>query len=242
MPRITLIKLLEYREWTESLGHDREWIIQTNQSRIYSLLQQLFSKRGGFIIPIRYDYYVALSNGIDADTHREILLEIESAAPRGIRIVSLTHKYPFSAQLIATRLLGETTEKFIYLDGEEDENVVLHIDFNNITGMTYMTSIYETYMKIMQFYTQTMYAAARLGGIASYLGGDNMLAIMNRDLVKGFLEIIPSYVKVGIGISYVPRRALELAAEALGKIRKEAGPRLLELSDAGSQEPEQGGQ
>ncbi len=239
MPRLTIIKLLGYREWTESLGNDREWIIQTRQSKTYTLIQQLFSKKQGFAIPIRYDYYIALSNGIDERTHREILLEIESIAPNGVKIVSLTHKYPFTAQLLGTRILEESTEKLVFIDGEEDENIILHIDFDNITAMTYMTSIYETYMKIMSFYTNITYAAARLGGITTYLGGDNMIAIMNRNTLDEFISNIPSYVKIGGGTSYYPRKALELAAKALSTIRKNRGKRFLLLSDGEARIEEQ---
>ena len=231
MPRLTIIKLLGYREWTESLGDDREWIIQTNQSKTYTLIQQLFSKKQGFAIPIRYDYYIALSNGIDKETHREILLEIESIAPSGVKIVSLTHKYPFTAQLLGTRILEESSEKLVYIDGKEDENIILHIDFNDITAMTYMTSVFETYMKIMSFYTNITYAAARLGGITTYLGGDNMIAIMNKDTLREFINNIPSYVKIGGGSSYYPRKALELAARALAIIRKNREKHFLLLSD-----------
>lgn len=231
MPRITLVKLLRYREWTESLGPDREWRIQLLQSSIYSLLQSLFSKQNGFVIPLRYDYYIALSNGIDRDTHERILVELDSIAPHGVRIVSLTHKYPLIAQLIASRIIEHSEDKLVYRDGLEDENVILHIDLDDITSLTYSTSVFETYMRITSIYAEITNYATRLGGLTGYLGGDNMIVILHRDGLNDFIDTLPNYLKVGIGISYSPRKALSLAAKALTILRRERGRRFLVYSD-----------
>jgi GTP cyclohydrolase IIa len=227
LPRLTLIKLVDYREWTESLGHDREWRIQLTQSKIYNLLQQLFSKKDGFVIPIRYDYFIALSNGIDRETHKKILLEAEAVSPRGVRLVSIVHRKPFSAQLVATRMLENTTEKLVFLDGKEDANTVAHVDFNDISSLTMETSVFETHMKIQRIYSEITYMAARLGGITGYLGGDNMIAVIPSENLDAFLANIPSYLKVGVGVAYKPRKAFELAAEALTVIRRDRKRRFL---------------
>jgi GTP cyclohydrolase IIa len=227
LPRLTLIKLVDYREWTESLGHDREWRIQLTQSKIYNLLQQLFSKKDGFVIPIRYDYFIALSNGIDRETHKKILLEAEAVSPRGVRLVSIVHRKPFSAQLVATRMLENTTEKLVFLDGKEDANTVAHVDFNDISSLTMETSVFETHMKIQRIYGEITYMAARLGGITGYLGGDNMIAVIPSENLDAFLANIPSYLKVGVGVAYKPRKAFELAAEALTVIRRDRKRRFL---------------
>lgn len=231
MPRITLIKLLEYREWTESLGDDREWIIQLNQSKTYTLLQSLFSKKNGYIIPLRYDYYLALSNGIGEETHREVLLELESIAPRGAKMVSIPHKYPFTAQLLASRIMEKSPEKLVYIHGEEDETVVAHIDFDDITALTYKTSIYESYLRIQQVYTEITFLSARLGGITSYLGGDNILVILPKETINDFIDNMPSYLKIGVGIAKEPRKALSLATKALDMLRRNREKKKLILHD-----------
>ncbi len=219
VPRITIIKLLKYREWTENLGFDREWIIQLKQSQIYNLLQTLFSKKNGFVLPIRYDYYIALSNGINHDTHLEILTEIESITPHGVRVVSVSHKYPAIAQLVASHLLHERKDKFLFIDSVEDENVIAHIDFNYVTRYTESTSVFESYMRIISLYYHITKYVFRLGGITAYLGGDNMIALIPSEQVNELLEIMPSYLKVGIGVSNIPRKALQLASKALTMIR-----------------------
>ncbi|MCD6301718.1 MAG: GTP cyclohydrolase IIa [Staphylothermus sp.] len=220
MPRITLIKLLRYREWTEELGYDREWIIQSKQAKIYDLIQILFSKKNGFAFPLRYDYFIALSNGIDEKTHYEILMEIDSATPYGIKMVSLTHKYPAIAQLIASHIIRDKPGKLVFLEGDEDNNVVAHIDFNNITLYTDMTSVFESYLKIQSLYYNISKYAFQLGGISTYLGGDNMVVILPEEKIDRFLENLPYYLKIGIGVSSVPRKAMSLASKALTMIRE----------------------
>ncbi len=220
MPRITLLKLLRYREWTEELGYDREWIIQSKQAKMYDLIQLLFSKKNGFAFPLRYDYFIALSNGIDEKTHYEILMEIDSVAPYGIKMVSLVHKYPAIAQLIASHVIREKPGKLVFFEGDEDNNVIIHIDFNNITSYTEMTSVFESYLKIQSLYYNISKYAFQLGGISTYLGGDNMLVILPEEKINRFLENLPYYLKIGIGISRIPRKALSLASKALTMIRK----------------------
>ncbi len=231
MPRITLIKLLEYREWTETLGYDREWKIQELQSNIYSSLQRMFSRRGGFVIPVRYDYFIALSNGFKEKDLEEILTDIEPLSPKGVRIVSLVHKRPFTAQLMASRIAEKEDEKLVYISGEEDPLAVVHIDFNNITRTTIQTSVFETYVKIMSVYSEITRATIRLGGITGYLGGDNMIAVLSIDAINDLLELLPTYLKAGVGVSLNSRKALELSAKALSDIRTNRRRRFLILYD-----------
>jgi len=232
LPRITLIKLLEYREWTETLGYDREWKIQELQSNIYSSLQRMFSRRGGFVIPVRYDYFIALSNGFKEKDLEEILTDIEPLSPKGVRVVSLVHKRPFTAQLMASRIAEKEDEKLVYIGGEEEPLAVVHIDFNNITRTTIQTSVFETYVKIMSVYSEITRATIRLGGITGYLGGDNMIAVLSTDAINDLLELLPTYLKAGVGVSLNSRKALELSAKALSDIRTNRHRRSLILYDS----------
>ena len=59
-----------------------------------------------------------------------------------------------------------------------------------------------------------------IGGITSYLGGDNLIAILPVDRYIDLIDIMPSYLKIGIGISKIPRKAMELSTKALTSIRK----------------------
>ncbi|MEM1532710.1 MAG: GTP cyclohydrolase IIa [Desulfurococcaceae archaeon] len=224
LPRITVIELYNYREWTESLGTDREWIIQFKQSEIHSLLQRLIAKNDGFVLPFRYDYYIVLSNTISEKRHEEIYTALYTTLDVPIRMVSLTNRYPFTAQLWATRILARSHNKFIYIHGDEDPNVVVHIDINDIVKKSYSTSIYEAYVAAVELYHYIVEVVSRCGGLAGYLGGDNVLAILPLDSYEDFLDKLPNYVKAGVGISLIPRRAVKLSTEALDAVR--AGGRL----------------
>ncbi len=227
-----MIELYQYRYWTEKLGFDREWIIQSSQAELYSTLQKLFSRNDGLLIPLRYDYYLGLANTISRERHEEIYTAVSTSTPVPIRMVSIAHRYPSTAQLLATYYLASSTKNFIYLDGEEDPTVILHIDVDNITRLTYETSIYETYTLTMKFFTEVATIAFRYGGLAGYLGGDNIIAVLPIDSYRSFIESLPDYVKVGVGVSIKPRKAMELATRALDEIRRDRSRRFIEYYDA----------
>jgi len=54
------VEFVGYREWTESLGKDREWFIQLTQSKVYQVIQSYTSGYGGMALPLRYDYQIIL--------------------------------------------------------------------------------------------------------------------------------------------------------------------------------------
>ncbi len=220
MPRITLFKLIKYREWTEELGFDREGLIQVKQAEIYSYLQKLLWEKDCFILPLRYDYLIALTNNLGKNDLEYIVEEVEPYTPYGLKAVSLTHGYPAIAQLLASRIIEENNEKTVFIDGKEDENVITHIDLNNVSELTIQTSIYESYLEILTLYYNISRNIYELGGIANYLGGDNLLAILPRNEYEKIIRLIPSSLKIGIGISINPRKALLLAAKALSSIRR----------------------
>ncbi len=232
MPRITVVELYRYREWTESLGSDREWIIQDQQTRFYNLLQKVSSKNNGFAIPLRYDYYIVLANNISRSVHEEIHTILSSTSPVPVRIVSIPHPYPLTAQLLATSILASTTKSFIYRGGVEDPVVIVHMDIDGITQLTYETSIYESYVSILEFLANVANTVLRYGGITGYLGGDNIVAILPYTIYREYLEILPDYVKAGVGVSESPRKALELATKALDDIRRVRGKKYLINLDA----------
>ncbi len=232
LPRITIVELHRYREWTEKIGYDREWIIQDRQSSFYNLLQKIFSKYNGFAIPLRYDYYIVLSNGISREVHLDIHNILSKKSPVTVRMVSVPHPYPLIGQLIGTQVLSATSSNFVFYEGEEDPVVLMHIDVNGITRMTYETSIYEAYTAIIEFFSYVADTVLRYGGIASYLGGDNILAVLPVETYEDYLSILPDYVKIGVGISLKPRKAMELATRALDEIRRKRENKYIVYSDS----------
>jgi len=64
--------------------------------------------------------------------------------------------------------------------------------------------------------------ALGLGGLATYVGGDNVLAFLPLETVDNFTAqaLAEGDVKVGVGIAPTPRRAVALSTEALMIIRR----------------------
>jgi len=224
VPRVTLIELVNYRRWTEEIGFDREGLIQVRQSNIYSALQEFFWRNDCFVLPFRYDYYVVISNGLKEQALKELFGRAESIAPYGLRIASAIHKYPAVALEKAFQALKATD--FYYENGVDGDNIVIaHIDLNKITEAAYWTGIYESYIEIVKTYSHIVLHAFKYNGLASYLGGDNIVVVLPEEFLEEFLELTPSYVKVGVGISRNARKALELAARALHTIRSTGNAR-----------------
>ncbi len=218
MPRITLIQLIDYRKWTEEIGFDREGIIQLKQSMIYQKIQSIFWEKNCFTLPFRRDYYIVLSNGVKREDLKEVAKELDQITPYGVRVVSIIHEYPVTALLKASTIIRE--HRFYYEDGLEDEVVVAHIDLNRVMELTDQTSVYESYLEILSLQYYIAKYVFRLGGIIDYMGGDNMIAIIPRTRYNELIEVLPSNLKIGIGVSHIPRKALELAAKALSMIRQ----------------------
>lgn len=220
MPRLSVVRLIGYREWIESLGEDREGFVQTTQAKLYGHLQELAWSRGSFAIPLTFDHYIILSNGLTKEEHSILLEAIESKSPCKVRIASLTHKYPGVVQYIASKLFAKTNDKIIYIDGPEDEYVIAHVDLNDVTRLISETSIYETYVEIVTLLYQLTRQIFEVNGLVSYQGGDNFIAILPYGNHEVIINKLPEFLKVGVGVSKKPREAISLATKALDTIRK----------------------
>ncbi len=219
--RISVVELIGYREWTESLGNDREWRIQIIQSRLYSMLQHVASRAGGFALPLRYDYMLVVSSNMGPDRHKEMLDELLSIAPTPVRIASACGPTPREAEARASELLrGLEPNMHAYEEcGEEEYVATAHIDINDFTRRTSYKDIYDTYKTILDLLGRLYKGIGGLGGLVSYLGGDNVAAFIPGSGVERLAEILDEDLKAGVGIAPTARRALRLAAEALHEIR-----------------------
>ncbi|MGC8975883.1 MAG: GTP cyclohydrolase IIa, partial [Thermoprotei archaeon] len=140
------VEFVKYREWTESLGKDREWFIQLTQSKVYQVIQAFASGYGGIALPLRYDYQIILlphevnvrefSNGL-----KEALL---SYAPTPVNTLVVCKKV---REILKMNLSNENYQ--------EDSSclpeplVVAHADLNDFTMKTKSLGIYRTYSEIL---------------------------------------------------------------------------------------------
>ncbi|MCE4625912.1 MAG: GTP cyclohydrolase IIa [Desulfurococcales archaeon] len=225
--RLALIELMGYREWTESLGYDREWLIQEAQASIYRSLQDTVSSMRGFAMPLRHDFLLAVSTGLSREQHEAILdkVRLESRIP--VRMASVPGLNPSEALNKAHKLLQRVAPGEVeYVDGDDGRTVMAHVDINGISRKTRERGLVESLVVISEFIATVTKMAAKHGGIAQYLGGDNIIVLLPDNDYMAFAEAVVevSDVKVGIGVSRLPRRAMELSSKALHMIREDIVP------------------
>ncbi len=219
-----IIELVGYREWTETLGEDREWKIQSIQSKLYQELQLEAANIGSYLIPLRIDYMVILleNTGIS----NKFLKTLKRFSPVPFRIAVVKHISPILAEKQASQLLSNTKLNSVLeiekCDGKEI-SVIAHIDINNITGRVRENgeSIYTTFLDIIHYYYGIQKTFVSLNGITTYLGGDNILVYLPYQNVNRIKDYLDEKLKAGVGIANTPRRAVSLATKALDDIRRE---------------------
>jgi len=224
--RAGIVELVGYRFWTESLGSDREWIIQTTQAKIYNVLHKEFSNIGSFLYSLRYDYMVFIDGNSKPQKYISILNKARKVSPVPLRIAISCGKTPVEAQSKATRALLSMEVQGLLFDVPSKCRLspiaAIHSDFNDFAGKIKEVSIYETYSELTKFYVRLKSFIMRNGGLTFYLGGDNFVSFLPaRKLNKAikFLKEVP-HLKSGIGVHRIPRRALTLATKALDEIRE----------------------
>jgi len=220
--RIALVELIGYREWTESLGHDREWIIQAQQATVYRSLMVGASRYGGFVFPLRYDYLLVVSTGLDRRVHERLLDTARLVSRLPVRMSSFAGPMPREAVLSAQRALqGVEAGELHFEEGDDGVTVLAHVDINDISKRTREEGLPGSLIVIHELVSGIAKLADRYGGIAQYLGGDNVLVLLPDSEYEGFAwEAVEAFdVKVGIGVAVRPREAMKLSSWALHKIR-----------------------
>lgn len=203
-----------YKQWTESLGNDREWKIQAFQHYFSYILYTKIAEIWGYVIPFRYDIYVILSDGIKEKQLLSAVQDIKTYSPTEIRICKGYNKTPLLS-------LYSCDEK-IDLDTRPDEKVlVAHYDVDGITKM----GLREATERIELLKENVRELGKKLGCIEHYFGGDNMGLFCSEDTAEEHILTSRELegVKVGIGIDIKARDALRKATEALEIIRKYRG-------------------
>ncbi|MEM0173994.1 MAG: GTP cyclohydrolase IIa [Sulfolobaceae archaeon] len=218
--KILGVSLIGYREWTESLGYDREWKIQIVQSSLVRSLMEVCHKVEAFPLPLRYDSFLVIVDGVSKDDILRIIDGIKMISPVRVKACLEYGKTPREAQEKASRCLNESSEDVV-LREYKDENVVsVHFDLNGFTEISRKDSIYNTFIYMMDIYVKIAKFIYNLGGIIQYLGGDNILGFLNETNLEEILTLIKYNLKIGIGIAKTPVKAVSLAAEALDEIRR----------------------
>ncbi len=239
--KVTLIELIGYREWTESLGDDREWAIQSVQASIYRAAQEEAKDHGGFIIPLRFDYMILLSSGLDEYSQRAVVRSVEERSPVPVRAASGCAPTPIDALRVAEEKLKKLPPSSVETSGcgASEVTAVAHIDVDDITGATHRDGVYEAFLEVLRLHKALAEVAAASGAVVQYLGGDNILVVLppsdplreTESLVASVEHVLPRgmTLKAGVGVASRARNALSLAARALHAIRSGAAERRILL-------------
>ena len=218
---LALIVLKDYREWVESLGYDREWLVQATQSAMTRHLTLEYSNIGAFSCPLTYDSYLVVLNSIRLDEFSSATRRIEKKAPRGLLVyIGSGEDYANALDSIKPLELATRAEKFrTTMPGV---SIVAHVDMNDYRYRIANDGWLSTWIKVLDLKEKVRKSALKLGGLSFYAGGDNFVVFLpTRDSLRLFLDQLRvNGIKVGIGIARKPRRALELAAKSLDEIRE----------------------
>lgn len=246
--QITAIKLEGYGPWTLSLGSDREYQLQILQSSIYSDLQYLFSNKNGIVFSNRFDEFIAVTNKITVEEHKEIsdeisrkYQEIQLSMSIGIGLTPLESNKKSHYVKNNTKCLVESN---IYIENQNlinssnfesvnsklqsDEYIkILHIDINNSTAITKNLSSYEITNLIIKLHSHISDIFLKEDGLTFYLGGDNFMIIVKKNMtvehVKQLITQLTQMTKIhlncGIGVGKTGRKAAEMATKSLDSIR-----------------------
>jgi len=208
------VVLKGYREWTESLGDDREWIIQSVQARIEKVASEEVAKCGGFYLPGRKDVLIFLLNNVPFDCIKKALEELEKISPVSLQVNMGFGRTPLEA-LRSKRVLR----------GQEAPIAAVHLDIDSFTAR----ERYLGYVKVMEVYSNILSMSLGFGGLCAYLGGDNILVFLDTKYHNSFSETVfqlyPN-MKIGVGIGRTPREAVTKAASSLSFLRRDRGKRI----------------
>ena len=216
MVKIGLLRLMDYESWISSLGYDREHLIQINQHRILEEVYKQGANIEAFPVPLTYDLIALILNSVRCNDYLKMVGALTSISPVPIRaLVGRGTTY-------TEALINVSEAKSQFDDNVEEPTVAVHVDLNGYYDVLKRKGPYYAYRVIVELVEELGRLALRVGGLTTYIGGDNVLAFVPTDSVDEFVEeaLSKADVKVGIGVAPTPRRAVALSTKALIAIRR----------------------
>jgi GTP cyclohydrolase IIa len=235
MIQLTIIRIEGYGHWTLTLGSDREAQLQMLQARIYHDVQKLFSGKNCIVYFNRFDEYFAITNGLDANGHKEIQHELaRTYKDLKISMTIGSGTTAFEANMNAYRsrkdekFLDNCTNIFgsIYKDIENSIVQIMHIDIDSSTRISDTLSPYEVTSLVVKIHNRLAEEFLKRSSLSFFLGGDNFMVISNgvtKEQADTLIEEVTTEIDIklncGIGIGRNGRKAAEAATKALDTIR-----------------------
>jgi GTP cyclohydrolase IIa len=241
--QVTLIQIDNYGPWTVTPEPRREVDLQTLQSRLYADLSQLFGNRDGYVFFTRFDNMVAVTNGLDGETHALIQESIGNRYPVTVSLSVAVDPSPASALGTATDQLQDAGSaqdrgRTEILRGDPladserrgDDVQIAHFDVNNATEKyTDRLNEFDSFINIEQGYAELMqYMRKAHDSLSFFVGGDNIIAVCEtmeeagyRDAIEHVREAVDVDLKVGVGTDRTAQGAGMAAKHALETCREE---------------------
>ncbi len=212
-----LVALLEgYREWTESLGADREWIIQAKQAELHMSLSVEVARYNGFLVPFRNDLLIVLASNTEPALIHVLRRVLAGKSPVPVRVSMGCGETPAEALDNAFYNRGSC--------GASEVSLVAHVDINDITGVQRREGVYAAWDRVVTMLSALHTRLRDYGALVSYLGGDNIIVLLppQRDPLLLLEDIVEEYdAKAGVGFARVARKAVKLATLCLDRVRSE---------------------
>ncbi|BBG24187.1 GTP cyclohydrolase III [Sulfuracidifex tepidarius] len=219
--KVFAVELHHYREWTETLGYDREWKIQLAQSKLSFFVNKFSLRIDAFPLMTRMDKFLIIADGIRNSHFKNLFSKLKEYSPVELRGCMGYGRNFLEAEQVASKCLNELRPgELEVLDHPDSKVVAIHADVDSFTELTERSSIYSSFRRSMEVMVELQRIAEGHGSLVQYLGGDNFMIFSSLDEFRGILEAPLNEVKFGVGICENPRCAVSKATEALTRIRE----------------------
>jgi GTP cyclohydrolase IIa len=238
--QLTLLQIDNYGPWTVTPEPRSEMDLQVLQSRIFGDVADFVGSRDGYAFVTRFDNVVAVTNGINRAAHERLQTSVRNRYPVTASVGVGRDATPAIALDEATAELqaagsaqdGDRREVLGFAadhSSPSPEDVrVAHFDVDDATGeYTDRLNAYDSFVAIERSLVSLMaYLRERHGGLAFFVGGDNIIATMP-DITPEEYHAALDHVatetdvslKVGVGTGPTPADAGMDAKHALERCR-----------------------
>lgn len=237
--QLTIIKLEGYGPWTLKLGSDREHQLQMLQARIYEDLQSFFSDRNGIVFFNRFDEFIAISNNISPEHHKDIYEKIsEKFNMIKISMSIATGVTPLEADQNIKAIRKNMNEHHLFpgiftvIENEYPRGTgdlkIIHMDVESSTSISDKLSAYQIANLLIKVHSKISDVFLEEDSLAFFLGGDNFMIVAKNSITVERVAEIANIIKdstgvkfnCGIGSGKDARTAVKLATKSLDQIRE----------------------
>jgi GTP cyclohydrolase IIa len=203
--QITVVKLEGYGAWTLELGSDREHKLQILQAGMYADLQDYFSAKNGLVFSNRFDEFIAITNQISLQDHKEISdriskknKEIKISMTIGIGETplesdkkihqikgekkNLVYHNIYAIEREHTKQKNDLVNNNKMSDPDNNDLKIIHIDVDSSTSIAKNLSTYEITNLILKLYLEISNLFLEEDSLTFFLGGDNFMVVAKNNL------------------------------------------------------------